>query len=802
MRAILLMTVAVLLSSTIKAQDFAKNFQIGNRLSQRGLYQKAIASFIKAEQVAKKAYEFNRVYKELAYCYKKISDYNHAIYYYEKLLNIYHKENRNTVILNLSDLWLLTGQYQKVITHLYNMQSCSNEAVRLNNLSAAYSRLGQYNNAITLLNQVIESADSATYRIALQNKGYILWQQNKYQAADSCISAAINLFNDNDPSKYIVLANSAKIKAKMKDFNNALNIINQVIKWQNKNLGHNHHDYIISIRKRAEINLDAGHTSEAIKGFKEFFNLQRQYIVHTYPYMTEQERIDFWHTQKPLVEQCYVVGENDPEFLFDVAVFSKSILTQCNKDFYKLANQDSSLSALYDTLTEIRAKILIAQPADRVVLEEQARKTEQNLIKLIPNLNKYISNLNISGDQICKKLPQNAAAVEFVYYNQNDTMRYAAIVVQKDAPTRFVNLFTQHELENFSIGGNMFSLSECVFETKRANFKNILYNDTILAHKIWDNIVETIPNNADVCFSPDGLLHQIGIEYMCKFRSDLRLHRISSMKQLLTQQHKNGLESVLLIGNIDYNNALPTPYQGSLPDRSGSEILLKNGLTVPFSFLKNSTDEINSARNTFNAKTTEILIKNQADEQTIKQALPKYSTIVLSTHGYNRSSMKIVNNCNLTDHIFADSTMSMCGIVLSGANVYSIQDSANANIDDGLMTALEMSRLNLESVDLIVFSACETNLGAISSDGVFNIPRGLKMAGVNSIIVTLWQINDKSATLIMSQFFKELKAGKNKYDALRSAQEYLRTKYPHKYDSPYHLYPYILIDDDNLCVNY
>ena len=128
----------------------------------------------------------------------------------------------------------------------------------------------------------------------------------------------------------------------------------------------------------------------------------------------------------------------------------------------------------------------------------------------------------------------------------------------------------------------------------------------------------------------------------------------------------------------------------------------------------------------------------------------------------------------MADNIAADSSMSLCGIILSGANIASKQNDSNSSIEDGYLTALEISELDLSKLNLIILSACQTGLGQISMDGVAGIPRGLKKAGANAILVSLWEVDDLATRLLMTSFFEGLNSGLTKHEALRQAQKHLR----------------------------
>ena len=75
---------------------------------------------------------------------------------------------------------------------------------------------------------------------------------------------------------------------------------------------------------------------------------------------------------------------------------------------------------------------------------------------------------------------------------------------------------------------------------------------------------------------------------------------------------------------------------------------------------------------------------------------------------------------------------------------------------------------------MVVLSACQTGLGEISGDGVFGLQRGFKKAGANTLLMSLWKVDDKATQMLMTQFYANLTSGKSKFESLREAQRYVR----------------------------
>ncbi|MFI5402943.1 MAG: CHAT domain-containing protein [Planctomycetota bacterium] len=96
--------------------------------------------------------------------------------------------------------------------------------------------------------------------------------------------------------------------------------------------------------------------------------------------------------------------------------------------------------------------------------------------------------------------------------------------------------------------------------------------------------------------------------------------------------------------------------------------------------------------------------------------------------------------------------MLLSGIVLAGANT-----GDGAEGDDGLLTAAEVSWLDLEGVRLAVLSACQTGRGTpAAGEGTLGLVRGFRLAGARSVVASLWKVDDKATALLMERFYEGL----------------------------------------------
>ncbi|MBK9192459.1 MAG: CHAT domain-containing protein [Crocinitomicaceae bacterium] len=133
--------------------------------------------------------------------------------------------------------------------------------------------------------------------------------------------------------------------------------------------------------------------------------------------------------------------------------------------------------------------------------------------------------------------------------------------------------------------------------------------------------------------------------------------------------------------------------------------------------------------------------------------------------------------------------MMRSGIALAGAN-----DMWNRDIyaegEDGVLTAQEVTTLNLRNADLVVLSACETGLGDIKgNEGVYGLQRAFKMAGVKFLIMSLWQVPDQETSEFMILFYSKLIVQKDIRNAFSDTQKEMSAKY-----DPYFWAAFVLIE--------
>lgn len=187
------------------------------------------------------------------------------------------------------------------------------------------------------------------------------------------------------------------------------------------------------------------------------------------------------------------------------------------------------------------------------------------------------------------------------------------------------------------------------------------------------------------------------------------------------------------------------------PSKAGKALILGNPELGDEEYsLKYAEKEAVAVAKSF--PTAKVLLKKEATESTFKKFAGQFNYIHLASHG-----------------LFASESPLNSGLLLAG-------DGEN----DGLLNVSDIYSLRLNA-ELISLSACETALGRINpGDDVVGLTRGFIYAGANSIMASLWQVDDMATAELMEMFYSLLK-NTAKSDALRQAQLMVKRQYQHPY---------------------
>jgi CHAT domain-containing protein len=255
----------------------------------------------------------------------------------------------------------------------------------------------------------------------------------------------------------------------------------------------------------------------------------------------------------------------------------------------------------------------------------------------------------------------------------------------------------------------------------------------VLSQKAYQRLIkpfEHLLHTQNLIIVPHGVLHYVPFNALNK-GSDYLIDRFSisylpsaSVMKFLKQRTVQKTEQALIIGNPDLGD--------------------------PTYDLKYAGEEAVSISKGFSQ--AKVLLRKEATETAFKNLGEQFRYIHFATHGLFESDSPL------------------------NSGLFLVKDSEN----DGLLSVHELYSLRLNA-DLVTLSACETGLGKLNAgDDVVGLTRGFIYAGSNSVVASLWKVDDLATSQLMAGFYYNLN-NVIKRDALRQAQLTIKEQYVHPY---------------------
>jgi CHAT domain-containing protein len=269
------------------------------------------------------------------------------------------------------------------------------------------------------------------------------------------------------------------------------------------------------------------------------------------------------------------------------------------------------------------------------------------------------------------------------------------------------------------------------------------------------------------------------------------LHHLASTANISTikAEYLTVSDNVYAYGGIMYDadstELINAAYAFRNPGRS---LFFEANAGGRWDYLEGSEKEINLIEKFSVEKNYTVTAKKGtvANEESFKalngEASP--SLLHVATHGFffpdpSTKEKKATKESTTGGSVFkfSENPLFRSGLLFAGANNAWVGKPLPA-IDDGILTAYEVSDLYLPNTKLIVLSACETGLGDIQgSEGVYGLQRAFKMAGVQNLIMSLWKVPDVETAEFMEIFYSNLFEKKSIDDAFNIAQTHMKNKY-------------------------
>jgi CHAT domain-containing protein/tetratricopeptide (TPR) repeat protein len=325
---------------------------------------------------------------------------------------------------------------------------------------------------------------------------------------------------------------------------------------------------------------------------------------------------------------------------------------------------------------------------------------------------------------------------------------------------------------------------------------------------VWDPLPARIQEARQIFVVPDGSLTLLSLATLPAKKEGYLLesgpvfHYLSAERDLVkpkTPPVKG--QGILSIGGPDFDGAgirrvESSPLQARLRDDKsgrpepqadlrGATASCADFRKLRFDPLPGAADEAREIKTLWSgisrlhetsAGEARLLVGNEADETVFKQIAPSYAVLHLATHGFflEESCDTIASPGHSGAAVssrFLDDPLLLSGLALARANS---RADAEGGADDGILTAEEITSLDLSGVRWVVLSACDTGLGRIQpGEGVLGLRRAFEAAGAATVIMSLWKVEDTSTREWMRALYEGRLQGMSTIEAVRHASKSL-----------------------------
>jgi CHAT domain-containing protein len=325
-------------------------------------------------------------------------------------------------------------------------------------------------------------------------------------------------------------------------------------------------------------------------------------------------------------------------------------------------------------------------------------------------------------------------------------------------------------------------------------------------------VEKTLEGVKTVYYSPSGLLHKINFNAIPVKGDSLlidayNLNLVSSTREIVHQKNKisDKPSSAVIYGGLLYGPdegkaKLAVHEAQNQNQRILSQALPRDIRGSNFGTLRNSFYEGDAIELEFIMNNIPVTFYSsyKGNEESFKNLDGKKVNLIhLATHGFfmddiERNYEEIEQLAQIVGgkKVFENPLM-RSGLALAGAN-NALEGKIAEGVEDGILFADDITNLNLVGADLVVLSTCDTALGVVNnSEGVFGLQRAFKLAGAETIVMSLWKVDDKATADLMARFYENwLSGGMGKQEAFKKAQGWLREKY----SSPYFWAAFVMMD--------
>ena len=795
-----------------------------------GEYGKAEALYQQALRIRQKVlgpehpYTANSL-NSLAVLYHDMGEYAKAESLYQEALRIRRKvlgpEHPDTArsINNLATLYDDMGEYAKAEPLYQEALQIRRKvlgpehpslATSLNNLGQLYQTMGEYAKAEPLyqealrIRQKVLGPERPEVANSLHNLAALYNAMGEYAKAEPLYQEALRIcqkvFGPDHPDTAISLSSLAWLYNATGEYAKAEPLDQEALRIRRKVLGPEHPDTAKSLNNLALVEFYLGRIDEATALARQASAAELTIISKIFSFTSEQQRLAYLNIFYPYSLFPFLKG-TEVDLAAAVLRYKGVVLDSIVEDrLVAEASQGTEDQKLVEQLNLDKRQLgqLLLQPAQKLSAETNQRieafegeveKIESQLAQHVAGLGQARRALGVRLEQVQPAVPNDAALIEYVRYSHyldkaKREQRYGAIVLLSKGAPLWIPLGKAEKVEHLVRRyGTLVRGSPQEDELSE--------NLQALYEALWAPIGQALPSQTKrIIISPDGELNFISFAtLLTKDKQFLAqtydVQYIASGRDLLRQVKPSTAKEVVLFANPDFNLG-STAMLAKADHRSADANSIRGserGDIEDWSFgslegTQREGDELVTKFVSWGWTPTDFTAKEATKEALLKIHSPYI--LHLATHGFfakedpSATQTDALLNENVTRSKFFKNPMHRSGLALAGAQT-TIEawqrDEVPPVENDGILTAEDVSTLDLQGTWLVTLSACDTGSGeARAGEGVMGLRRGFIQAGAQNLLMTLWPISDEVTVQIMSDFYDAAHHSGNAPEALAEVQ--------------------------------
>lgn len=575
-----------------------------------------------------------------------------------------------------------------------------------------------------------------------------------------------------------------------------------------------------SLESLVDLYLSTKEPEKALQYGERLLLLRQDLAQKKFVCSSEGEKLS-WVEQNPvLIPQLIMLalehpGSSADSVVFDMVLQGKAIVFDAVMEEKKAAFCSSSSLVQGEISTRARLCTAIADLAteggegnapdgvrERLMrLYDSLEFVEADLSRQCSDFGTAMAERRVSFAQVNDFLPSGAALLEYVKYAASlpplvDTageyvpeMHYLVCTLDRVGRISLTDLGDAVEIDSL-IGAArtmLYDAERRVYSPMAPYLEDRLNEVTgVLYQRLVAPVEKTLAGASEWLIAPDGMLNLLPFEILHRPDGSYLIERehvsyLSSGRDLVRfyRQPAAGREAVVL-GDPDYDATpdtppAPTPADPSLfaslvsPHAAGGTAdgpPIRERRFLPLQYSRSEATAIAAAIAGKGRLPVRELYGMDAREEAVKHMPEPPLILHLATHGFFTAS-----NEESSDRI-SDNPLLQSGLALAGVNrLAALPTPDSAETDNGILTALEVSGLDLHGTELVSLSACESGVGKPSTgEGIFGLRRAFLHAGAQSLVMSLWKVPDQETADLMTRFYNLWLGGMSRSEALRTAE--------------------------------